>query len=239
VTHGIELLFLHNITSHDRRKKMGTVLEPIGVVNFIAATTGLGTAAFAVVDASKAFGGGPSNIGFWHIERAVEPFFSDLPGAAIGKTMVLASLKANWLNGDKDKEQQKTVAKSLIKLNLSPESVDQYAEATGIDKILLGKIAEGISTGVALDTDQTHVVERFEAIVSAKLDAGYGRADQLYRNVAKLLASAVAMGLAIIASAYFDIGLPRALMMGLFAAPLAPVSKDLADGLASALRAVK
>lgn len=44
------------------------------ILNFIAAAGGLGTAAMGLVDALKAFGGGPSNIGFKYIRSAVERF---------------------------------------------------------------------------------------------------------------------------------------------------------------------
>jgi len=44
------------------------------IVNLVLAAGGLGTAAMGLVDASKAFWGGPSNFGFGHIASALKPF---------------------------------------------------------------------------------------------------------------------------------------------------------------------
>ena len=54
------------------------------ILNFLAAAAGLGTAAMGVVDATKAFGGGPSNFGFARIKTGIEPFLVKAPGAVRG-----------------------------------------------------------------------------------------------------------------------------------------------------------
>src|SRR5207249_4183215 len=80
------------------------------------AASALGTAAYGLVDASKAFGGGISNAGFSHIREAVVPLIgAPEPAAAqmFGRKDVLATLLANWLNGV-PKADQKAAAKSLI-----------------------------------------------------------------------------------------------------------------------------
>jgi hypothetical protein len=43
------------------------------IANAVAATGALGTAAFGLIDASKAIAGGMSNPGFGYIRKAVEP----------------------------------------------------------------------------------------------------------------------------------------------------------------------
>ena len=72
-----------------------------------------------LVDASKAFCGGPSNFGFGYIKTAIEPFLVKAPGAAtaFGNVQVLQTLKANWLNGVA-KAEQKAKAKALVHLGL-------------------------------------------------------------------------------------------------------------------------
>jgi hypothetical protein len=89
------------------------------ITNLIAAAGGLGTAAFGLVDASKAVAGGMSNPGFGYIRQAVEPFVGTATGGsatptAFGPASILATLRANWLNGVA-KADQKAVAKSLIR----------------------------------------------------------------------------------------------------------------------------
>jgi hypothetical protein len=52
------------------------------ILNLIAAVGGLGAAAMGLVDASKAFWGGPSNFGFRYIRAAVERF---VPAPPMGR----------------------------------------------------------------------------------------------------------------------------------------------------------
>jgi hypothetical protein len=71
-----------------------------GLSNSLADASGFGTAAMEVVDATKAFWGGPI-FGFGHIKSALTPFLSPLGGCspAFGSADILHTLKANWLNG--------------------------------------------------------------------------------------------------------------------------------------------
>ena len=81
----------------------------------------LGTAAFGLVDATKAFGGGVNHIGFKGIRMTV---LSLTPSA---HPNILAMLQANWFSGA-DLASQKRLAKSLIELNLIPANA-----ALGVD----------------------------------------------------------------------------------------------------------
>jgi hypothetical protein len=105
------------------------------IPEFIAAAGALGTAAYGLVDASKFIAGGMSNPGFGFIRKAVRP----LLGAAgdYGPEQILATLKANWLNG-MAKADQKAVAKSLIRLGLTSGKAELLAKATGVDAGALG-----------------------------------------------------------------------------------------------------
>jgi len=73
----------------------------------------LGTAAFGLVDATKAFGGGVNHIGFKGIRMTV---LSLTPSA---HPNILAMLQANWFSGA-DLASQKRLAKSLIELKPHP-----------------------------------------------------------------------------------------------------------------------
>ena len=208
----------------------------------ILAIGSLGTAAYGVVDVSKAFGGGVSNRGFGDIKKVVAAFVPASQGdrgtSALGLQSVLSTLRANWLNG-MALADQKSIAKALIKLNLSEGSAAGMAKAAGVDEALLTSVAKKLATGAPLIPTETDVYGRFDLLLSAALDQGYQRADQRYRNSAKLLAVPVAVVLAVLGAwAINGERLPwlefwRAVAGGLLATPLAPVAKDLASAVQS------
>src|SRR6266481_2288255 len=105
----------------------------LGITGFIAAAGALGTAAYGLVDASKAFRGGISNAGFGDIRAAITPLIGGVgPGSprVFGKQDVLATLRAGWLNG-MAKADQKAVAKSLIRMGITPDNAQRLADETG------------------------------------------------------------------------------------------------------------
>jgi hypothetical protein len=231
------------------------------ILNILAAAGGLGTASFGLVDATKAIRGGVSNAGFRYVRKAIEPFIDSAgqPGPiAFSNADIIATLKANWLNGVA-KADQKTTAKSLIRLNLTSDNAAKLAAATGVDPSELKTCAENIHKGVALTQQDFNILSRFDAIVSAVLDEGYERGDQQYRNTSKLLAAIVSIVLAAVAggliftSTYVDtqVSLSQkicdylqssqvliAILVGVVATPLAPVAKDLSSTLSAAVKAV-
>jgi hypothetical protein len=221
------------------------------ILNFISAAAGLGTAAMGLVDSSKAFSGGPSNIGFSEIKRAVTPLLPGTPGtsAVFGQDAAIRTLKANWLNGV-PKLDQKAKAKGLIHLGLTKGNAASLAEAAGVNKEKLASLAEKTASGTAPTPDELNVLGQFDMVVSAVLDDAYERGDQQYRNGSKFLAMLVATILGVVggwlvfsqskpAWDYFgswQFGL--SLIVGLSAAPLAPISKDLASSLQAAVAAI-
>lgn len=226
-------------------------LPPLDLPRIVLAIGALGTAAYGVVDVTKAFGGGISNRGFGDIKNVIAPFFPVVPPAVSGQNTasalslasVLSTLRANWLNG-MALADQKSVAKALIKLNLSPASASAMAAATGVDGTLLSSIAAKLPTGAALapaegaalTLPETDAYGRFDLLLSAALDQGYQRADQRYRNSAKLLAVPVAVVLALLGAWAISNQLTcsdiwRAIAGGLLATPLAPMAKDLSSAI--------
>jgi hypothetical protein len=227
------------------------------ILNIISATAGLGTAAMGLVDSTKAFFGGPSNFGFGYIVNAIAPFLLNSAGTrtAFGETVILKTLKANWLNGVA-KADQKAKAKSLIHLGLTQGNATALAKAAGVDAAKLESVAQKTANGASLTQDEISVLGEFDAILSAVLDAAYERGDQKYRNACKMLGFAVSTILGVLggwivfgdgavgsAGGYFGTWhFPLSLVVGLAATPLAPVAKDLATSLqaaASAISAVK
>src|SRR5712691_6707616 len=223
------------------------------ILNFLSAAAGLGTAAMGLVDATKAFCGGPSNFGFGYIKTAIAPFLVRAPDAAtgFGETEVLRTLEANWLNGVV-KADQKAKAKALIHLGLTQGNAASLAAAAGVNAEQLVSLAKKTAAGEAPTPGEINVLGQFDAVLSAVLDAAYERADQKYRNASKLLATLAATilggiggwlvygsGQAASVWGYFgswQFGL--SLLVGLAATPLAPVAKDLATSLQAAAAAV-
>jgi hypothetical protein len=196
-----------------------------------------------LVDAFKAFGGGVSNCGFGHLTTMLDRLFSGANLTAGDKNdrktllaygSVRAVLRANWLNGSLSLADQKAVAKTLIKLRLDASNAAQLAEATGLDATVLTSIATAYGNGAPLTTPQQDAAGRFDLQLSTIIDEGYQRADQSYRNGAKLLAVVFAVALAIggkLALNDDTVTWGMSLLAGLLSAPLAPISKDLASAL--------
>src|SRR4030081_3723297 len=129
-------------------------LPQLDLPKIVLAIGSLGTAAYGVVDVSKSFGGGVSNRGFGDIKKVVSQFIPASPagtsGSALSQTSVLATLRANCLNG-MALGDQKSVAKALIKLNLNEDTAGKMAAATGVNADVLKSIARKLPTGAKLE----------------------------------------------------------------------------------------
>jgi hypothetical protein len=210
------------------------------VLNCIAAAGALGTAAYGLVDASKVAWGGMSNPGFGYIRDAVQSLIGKATptGTVFGLNAIIATLKANWLNGVA-KADQKAKAKGLVRLMLTPDTAEAMAAATGVDPAHLRIAAQRVRDDEDLTPQDIKVLGAFDVVVSATLDLGYERGDQLYRNAAKVAAAICAIVLAAAGShvVYGEIR-PLAIFVGIVATPLAPIAKDLSTSLNAAVKAV-
>lgn len=215
-------------------------LSSLDLSKVVLAIGSLGTAAYGVVDVSKCFGGGVSNRGFSDIRNVVTKFIppsaNGTETSGLGSLSALATLRANWING-MALPDQKAVAKALVKLNLTAATAEQMARSAGVDAAILTNVAEKLGSSDALSAQETDVYGRFDLMLTALLDQGYQRADQRYRNSAKLLAVPVSVLLAVLGawalggSQTTAADLWRALIAGLLATPLAPVAKDLSTAI--------
>jgi len=228
----------------------------IGLQNLpqiITAIGGLGTAAFGIVDATKVFGGGANHIGFKGIRAAVTQLTppaaagAGQPVNALSQQKVLATLQANWFNGT-DLGSQKSIAKSLIKLNLNAGNAAALAAATSVDPDALTAVATSIASGTPLTSAQSDVFARFDLIVTALLDEAYQHGDQVYRNGTRALAMMTSVVLALIGGIVlhnagselsWQLDMFEALLVGLLATPLAPIAKDLSSALATAVNTMQ
>lgn len=221
----------------------------------ITAIGALGTASFGLVDATKAlWGGGVNNIGYKGILTAVKDLTPCTPGPtlnALPQDRILATLRANWFNGT-DLGNQKAIAKSLIKLYLSPANAAAIAVQCSLDPAILTSIATKIATGIPLSqptptaptlVNETDVYARFDFILTAILDEAYTQADHEYTNGTRAVAVIFSIVLSYGAAAILSTqgvtpshGLYwTALGVGLLAAPLAPIAKNLSSALSTAV----
>ena len=216
-----------------------------GIAQQIVAIGALGTAAFGLVDASKVVRSALPSSGFSVIEAALAPFapalvqaLGDTPGYD-WKTL----LKAHWING-RPKEEQKAIAVSLIQLGLTPETAPALAVPGRVSPEQLTEVVTALIGGAELSPQQLNLLGRFKAAIEARIDAGYERADQIYRNTARTAAGFVAVALAVAALLIMNNGIittrqfGAAVLIGLVATPLAPIARDLASALTTAATAL-
>jgi hypothetical protein len=220
------------------------------ILNLLSAAAALGTAAMGLVDATKAWNGGPSNLGFGHIKRALDRFLVAGPGQvpALGRAQILETLKANWINGV-PKADQKAKAKALIHLGLTQGNAPALAAAAGVDGALLASLAAKTASGEPPTQPEFAVLGQFDAVLMAVLDIAYERGDQLYRNGSKALAMVVSTIIAVLVGwiGYKELGwgyfgssaFALSFIIGLGATALAPVAKDLASTLQAAAGAMR
>jgi hypothetical protein len=228
----------------------------------IAAVGALGTAAFGLVDALKALpGGGISLAGFKFIRQAVLKFLPDDSSSdktGLSFDSLLLSLQSQWINGTATSDQV-SIAKSLIKLRLTRDTAAAMANAAGVDRELLREVARKINSGESptsaqsgepltsaesdksLTLAESDVYGRFDLVLTTLLDQAYQRADQRYRNVAKVAAIPVSVALALVAAkvAPNEISYPRAVLVGLIATPIATIAKDLSTAITNGVQAIQ
>lgn len=222
-------------------------MATIGLDEFgtaLAALGALSTAAFGLLDSSKALWGGVSNLGIKHLDAALKPFAPAL-AAAVGADRWRDIVLANWRNGV-PKADQKIAVKSLIKLGLTVDTAADLARAAHIDPEALTAAARKLAAGRELTDADLNLIGRLNAVLDAVLDSAFERAEHLYGNGARLIAGGIAVGLAYLAWLLWPaaelgdrppVGYP--LLVGLLAVPLAPVAKDLTSALSTAMRALK
>jgi hypothetical protein len=236
---------------------------PQQLPQIITAVGGLGTAAFGLLDAAKSAFPWINKIGFSHLRDVISSLtpnevVAGRPGGVsplntLPQPGILKTVQANWMNGT-DLASQKAIAKSLVKLHLGVENASLLADATNVDPVLLTQVAKSIVSGTPLTQPQSDAYSRFDLIVTALLDEAYQHSDQVYRNMTRVLAGVIAVGVALVggwslyvvpASGASYLGsqdMLQAFLVGLLATPLAPIAKDLSSALSTAvntLQAVK
>jgi hypothetical protein len=212
------------------------------IATMVGAIIGLGIASMGLVDATKIFWGGPSRFGMSHITNAIRPFLmaGNANGTIFQSADLVAILRANWTNGVAIGEQ-KARARSLIHLLITKPTAPAFAKLTGTDPDLLAAAVaqRGMELQAGPGAAAIHALGHFDAILSAVLDKGYQRADQVYRNASKVCALTAAVSLAFVTAPMLGLSITEAILVALCAAPLAPMVKDLTSSLQAAATAMK
>jgi hypothetical protein len=208
----------------------------------IAAVGAFGTAAFGLVDAFKVLpGGGLSRAGFKFIREAVlkiAPQVESLDDSCLSQDSILYTLQSQWINGVAASDQI-NIAKSLVKLRLTPATAPGLAKATGVNAEVLSQIAGNILSGMPLTPQQADVYGRFDLLLTTLLDQAYQRADQRYRNVAKVAAIPISVALSLIAAHALQFNRMDAVLIGLIATPIAPIAKDISSAVTAGVQALQ
>jgi hypothetical protein len=222
---------------------------PNSLMQIVTAIGGLGTAAFGLVDSTKALWfGGVNRIGFSKIRTQIEALTPGTGANALSQAKIIDTLRANWYNGTA-LGSQKSIAKSLIKVGLSPANAPALAAATGVDPAVLGSVATKIASGTPLLPAESDINARFDFIITALLDEVFQDADQAYTNGTRMWAAFFAMLLAFIggwslkggplANFWCSSDFWLSVLVGILAVPLAPIAKNVSSALASAVNTMQ
>jgi hypothetical protein len=226
----------------------------------VGAVAALGAAAFGLVDVTKGLWLNAGNTGFGFIQHALAPFSNAMDAATGTDSNTL--VWSHWING-RETAEQKTIAKSLVRMGMDGKTAADIARAVNVDGDALAKVVIKLRAGAELEQTEIALLGRVDSAIDARLDAAFERADRRYRSVARNLAALYSMILSVIAGAAIHTSICAAettrcvgegegiegflnsqdlvlsIVVGLVAVPLAPISKDLVTGLKAAVTAFK
>ena len=221
-------------------------IEWTDLVAVVLATGALGTAAFGIVEAFKWTRVGL--FGFGKLTATLgDPFLACLTHAYGPKQE--AYLKALYRQGRTSGDLPRTLRQGA-RIGLHPQAVTQLAgdfgavmPADGLDEIL-----DAMTQGYDLTEAQRRVLARLELAMDARIDAAMALADTAYVGRVRMLASVVALLLALTAAYLYasmngsdnsgGVYWIRAILVGVAAVPIAPMAKDLARALKVAGKAI-
>jgi hypothetical protein len=207
-------------------------MENIGTI--IIATGALGTAAFGIVEALKWTRLGEA--GFTTILKMLGPVIETLH-VAYGpdfKNLLRAQYRGN-------QRELIRLIRQGVRIGLTPGNAVPIAGFLGIvDAKKLGEAAEQVRKGTELESQLRNTLGRFELAVDARIDAALSLAQTKYVGTTRVVASLVALFIALAVGFHLGSGYVfQALLVGVAAVPLAPIAKDLVTALQSASKAIR
>lgn len=212
-------------------------LDQLG--ELILAAGGLGIAAFGIVEGLKW-----SRLGVAGFARGMRLLghLTDALAVAYGGDWA-ELLKAQYRQGRVSGELPRTVRQG-VRAGLRGDNAEAIGDQLGLPApAALGEVADKLARGKKLTDDETNLLGRFELAADARIDAAMGLADSRYVVAQRLAAAAVAFLIALTAVVFLEPGTPRswglAVLVGLSAVPLAPISKDVVSALQAAQQALR
>lgn len=209
----------------------------------IMATGALGIAAFGIVEGLKWTRLGVA--GFARGMRLLGPLTSALELAYGPEWPEL--LKALYRQGRITGDLPRTLRQG-VRAGLAPDNAAEIADHLGVGSAnTLKAAARAVAAGKPPSDPQRNVLGRFELAADARIDAALGLADSRYVVAQRLAAGAVALAIAVLvallpqvtAGAWDVDSLGLAILIGLAAVPLGPISKDVVNGLQAAQQALR
>ena len=208
-------------------------MENLGTI--VLAVGALGTAAFGIVEALKWTPIGL--MGFGQINKLLgQPVMAALK-VAYGPEYLLL-LKAQYRAGRTEAQLPKTIRQGA-RVGLTPDTAAGMADRMGVVEAgELVNVAEALQSGTDLFAEQTSILGRFELALDARIDAAMALANDKYGGSLRVIASAVAIIIAIAVGLNVGEDLLMSLVVGIAAVPIAPMAKDLTKAIQAAGKAL-
>jgi hypothetical protein len=206
-----------------------------GITTFILAAGGLGTAAFGIVEASKWLRV-VGEAGFGAALRIIGGLTGPLAVAygAQWETLLRAQYRGDL--GD-----LRRLMRQGVRVGLTPANAPAVAQDLGsLDGAALADAVSVAMRNATLTDAQRAVIGRYELAADARVDAALTVAQADYTGTVRILASVVAIAIALVVG--WKLAPHRttlALLLVIAAVPLAPIAKDVAAGIQAATRALK
>src|SRR5581483_151159 len=215
------------------------IASPSDLASFILAAGALGTAAFGIVEASKYFAA-IGEAGYDALTRVLGALADPLRVAYGPQSDVL--LRAQYRG---DQRELVRLLRQGVRVGL--RGANAAAVAADLGSLEPGSLVQAIRVATGEDDGSGHdgsarlsdaqrsLIARYELAADARIDAALTLAQARYAGALRLLASAVAVALALVVASLVtertsdDYAL--AVIVGLGAVPLAPIAKDVAAGI--------
>lgn len=205
-------------------QNLGTIVLAVGA---------LGTAAFGIVEALKWTAVGL--FGFGQISRLLGPSVFKALAIAYGPEY-LSLLRAQYRSASAEAQLPRIIRQGT-RIGLTPETAADLARSIGVVEAGdLTSVAKALHSGAELSGQQRSVLGRFELALDARIDAAMALANDRYAGSLRVIASLVAILIALAVGLSAGQDFLISLVVGLAAVPIAPVAKDLSKAIRAAAR---
>ncbi|MEQ9091603.1 MAG: hypothetical protein RIE52_10970 [Balneola sp.] len=227
-------------------------MEPGNFVDIILAAGALGTASFGIVEGLKWTRLG--TIGFSSISNQLGKEVMDALKNAYGQNF-LVYLKSLYRENRSSGALSKTIRQG-VRIGLSEDNAIDLAKSIGVvDGDSLKDVAKTLNSNGELSTDQRSILGRFELALDARIDSALADASNKYIGGMRLAASCFSIMISLATALTFiftDINesfvdkfgnswgmIVQAVIVGLVAVPIAPITKDIVSAIQAASKALK